>query len=876
MAEAFAIIGLTSALVQFLDFGSKVVRQLRRLEGELEDIPLVFRNVRSRLPLMLDVVRKLMLQMDAGLVRHESQETMLPVVRNCVSQAEQLDNLISKALPQKNESTWSRGKKAVFGVLMEPEIERIDAALKVNFDLLAQSGTFRLASNFDASKSGVSMLNMSGPTVNLTLLQNEHQSLQHHLPAYSEANPPCNGPVFMVPFQRDANFLGRVAALELIEQRFERHSAVALSGLGGLGTANRFRIDSKSQIAIEYSYIFREKHPGSHVFWVWGSNPMRFEESYQQIARKLSIHGWDDHKRDILQLVYEQLNTEELGKWLLILDNADDAFMYYGAKSGDSGYVRDNAKSYARYLPNNPKGLVLVTTRDRRVGERLSGRQPPIDVTSMTAQESSELLRSKISEPNWCEDDAAKLVAELSFLPLAITQAAAFISENNLTVSEYLETLASGDDDLTELLSEHLEDPRRDLDTENSVMRTWKLSFEQLANGCPRAAEILSLMSVLDWHSVPLLLLRKEKETETGLRTALGALQAFSLVTAGRGKDASCKMHRLVALSTQKWLQMRGSLGYWQSEALLVLSKIFPGPGQQRHAQWATYEALTPHAALIFSYTFSTTDDLLRCAKLLIAVALYSLSRGRYSDAFEMCSKSLEIRQGLLPHDDPAFLDSVQTLGEALLHRGELISARNMLQKAVSGREKALGPEHADTLESLSDLTITLLELDDLSSAEETCMKALNGRMQVLGEDDADTLVSLNILAILQHRQGDLATARRQGELDAASQAIDTVLAGEEKELGAEGYDIQVSLSNKALVCAAQGDFAEASGVLFRVLEMREKQLGPRHPSTAFTMKMITDIHEQNGERETAERFHAMRKGTEKPGALLQAGLLFD
>lgn len=232
MAEALAIIGLTSALVQFVDFGTKVIRQLRRLEGDMEDMPLVFRNVRSRLPLMLDVVRKLMLQMDAGMVQQESQETMLPVVRNCVAQAEQLDALIGRALPIKNESAWSRGKKAIIGVIAEPEIERIDAALKLNFDLLAQSGTFQLAKSLDASKTKQSMFDMSGSTVNLTLLQKPEQKTldmdTEHLPPYKHA-------ICMAPFPRDANFLGRNATLELIQKTFEERNVIALSGLGGIG-----------------------------------------------------------------------------------------------------------------------------------------------------------------------------------------------------------------------------------------------------------------------------------------------------------------------------------------------------------------------------------------------------------------------------------------------------------------------------------------------------------------------------------------------------------------------------------------------------------------------------------------------------------------
>ncbi len=103
MAEAIAVIGLVAALSEFGDFASKVVKQLRNLEVDVAEGPVVFRNVRNRLPLMLDLVRKIKLQMDAGLVSDSSQELMLPVIRNCTYHASRLDNLINKALPQPEE-----------------------------------------------------------------------------------------------------------------------------------------------------------------------------------------------------------------------------------------------------------------------------------------------------------------------------------------------------------------------------------------------------------------------------------------------------------------------------------------------------------------------------------------------------------------------------------------------------------------------------------------------------------------------------------------------------------------------------------------------------------------------------------------------------
>ncbi|MCJ1377282.1 hypothetical protein MMC17_000374 [Xylographa soralifera] len=779
--------------------------------------------------------------------------------------------------------------------------------MKSNFELLMHAGTFQISNRLDGSGSiSFAPTFTLSPTVHVTLAKQESQAVP--LP-WEEIEKPAHAmrAIFMVPFARDGNFLGRQDIINTVSETFRESHLVALFGLGGIG---------KSQIAIEYCYLFRDAHPSAQIFWVYGADPLHFEQGYQEIARKARIPGWDDQKTDKLKLVQEWLQEENVTDWLMVKDNADDASMFYGTRPSESYRIQNNSKSFARFLPQCPHGRVLITTRDRRLGERLSYRQGIIQITPLSAEDSKDLLRSKISEENWSENDALKLVEYLSSLPLAITQAAAFISENSVTVSEYFETLVNHGSNLKELLSEHLEDPRRDWNSENSVIKTWKLSFEQISKESPRAAEVLSLLAVLDYHGAPRSLLRKADETETGFRTALGVLQAFSLITATRGQSAICKIHRLVAISTQKWLEVRGTLQYWQYQGLDTLSRTFPGPGQQNFREFTNMLALMPHTQLILGYQFSSTAELLMCAKLLISTALFDLSSAKYPQAFEKCERSLNIRESLLGSDHPETLESAQSLGEALLHRGELRAAKTMLQRAIVGREKALGPRNVDTLESLSDMTITLLELNDLESAEKTGQRALEGREQVLGLDHPDYLVSLNIMAILHQLKGDyecalevtervlrdrekllgyecpdtlmtlnnLARLKYQmGDLDSANQMLDKVLAGEEMLLASNGYDIQVSLSNKAAVLVAQERFLDAEGILRNVIRMRESALGPLHPSTLFSIEALANVLEKIGSLEAAASLHKriinVGNGGQwlaEVGALIRAGLLFD
>lgn len=90
--------------------------------------------------------------------------------------------------------------------------------------------------------------------------------------------------------------------------------------------------------------------------------------------------------------------------------------------------------------------------------------------------------------------DTRELFDTLEHLPLAIKEAVSFITENSMTSSEYLEALVAGYEDVQDLLSEELVDQQQGSEAQNSVVWTWKLSFDHIRKFEPRAAEILSLM----------------------------------------------------------------------------------------------------------------------------------------------------------------------------------------------------------------------------------------------------------------------------------------------------------------------------------------------------------------------------------------------
>jgi hypothetical protein len=62
-------------------------------------------------------------------------------------------------------------------------------------------------------------------------------------------------------------------------------------------------IYSKSQLAIEYAFQFREQHPLSYVLWISASTTQSILQAYKDVARRLNLPGHDDPKADACQLV---------------------------------------------------------------------------------------------------------------------------------------------------------------------------------------------------------------------------------------------------------------------------------------------------------------------------------------------------------------------------------------------------------------------------------------------------------------------------------------------------------------------------------------------------------------------------------------------
>lgn len=222
----------------------------------------------------------------------------------------------------------------------------------------------------------------------------------------------------MLPFGRNKDFVGRQSHLDQLiailhnENTEEDCQRVALVGLGGVG---------KTQIALECAFQLQSICPTCSVFWVRGSDATTFDDAYRKIGEKLQIPGLQDDKADVKRLVKTRLSQESAGKWLMIVDNADDFEIFYHKSNDDNG-----SSALSEYLPFSTLGVILFTTRDRNAARRYAGSKV-IEIDKMDDKESRELLQGSVQNKQILDDDSSvtKLLELLVNLPLAIMQAAA-------------------------------------------------------------------------------------------------------------------------------------------------------------------------------------------------------------------------------------------------------------------------------------------------------------------------------------------------------------------------------------------------------------------------------------------------------------------
>ena len=217
---------------------------------------------------------------------------------------------------------------------------------------------------------------------------------------------------------------------------------------------------------------------------------------------------------NIFQLLRDWLRDKRKERWVLILDNVDDASFLLeppaiDMKAQETGQDNHSRLSRYEYLPSFEHGSVLITTRSREAAKKLVDDSDVIDIHPMHEEHAVALLEKKLGQQA-NSGDLQELAGALELMPLAVTLAAAYIKQRTprFSVRQYLDEFWMSDESNFCLLDDNAGYLRRDREASNSIILTWQISFEHIHRTRRSAADLLSLMSFFDRQSIPESLLR--------------------------------------------------------------------------------------------------------------------------------------------------------------------------------------------------------------------------------------------------------------------------------------------------------------------------------------------------------------------------------
>jgi tetratricopeptide (TPR) repeat protein len=604
---------------------------------------------------------------------------------------------------------------------------------------------------------------------------------------------------------------------------------VALVGLGGVG---------KTQIALECAFQLQKIFPTLSVFWVRASDVTSFDNAYRDIGQQLGIPGLEDDKAEVKRLVKTKLSQESTGRWLMIVDNADDFEIFYPKENEDgrSGVLSE-------HLPSSPLGAILFTTRDREAATRYA-RANVIEIDEMNDIEARDLFRRGLQNKQLAEDKdgTITLLKLLVNLPLAIMQAAAYLNAKSSTIAKYLKIYEESSDNVIKLLSKDFEDVWRYPGMKNPVATTWLISFQQIQNRDALAADYMAFMSCIKEQDIPLSLLPSASQFDKA--EALGTLKAFRFIKERVSGD-SYDMHRLVHTAMQNWLKHKDEWDSQKYRTLTQIASIFPWPQHENRAVWMLY---LPHTQYTIT-TFNTRVKKTKEEKKLLGRILHNLGecfriRGQYVEAEAMCRQTLQLRETVLGRDHPDTLASMNNLATSLRQRGKYVEAEAMCRQTLQLRETVLGRDHPDTLVSMNHLATSLRQRGKYVEAEALDRQTLQLQETVLGRDHPDTLMS----------KSNLANSLRQRGKYVEAEALDRqTLQLRETVLGRDHPDTLGSMNNLANSLHQRGKYVEAEAMCRQTLQLRETVLGRDHPDTLMSMNNLATSLYQQGKYVEAE-----------------------
>ncbi|MEU7761616.1 tetratricopeptide repeat protein, partial [Micromonospora aurantiaca (nom. illeg.)] len=575
----------------------------------------------------------------------------------------------------------------------------------------------------------------------------------------------------------------------------------AVHGLGGIG---------KSELVLHYARGRLDRY--RLVWWVNADSPGSLAVGLGGLTRRL-------HPAATLTDAYEwavgwlQANPG----WLLVLDNVEDIDHILGLLGLLHG-----------------RGDVLVTTR-RDVSGAWWRRSwlAPLRLGVLARQDSVDLLHRLTERVD--PAGAGRLAEQLGDLPLALEQAAAYISHHqDVDFDAYRGRL-------TERFTRTA--TYAGAGTQRTIAEVWRITMGALTRRLPLAGRVLDVLAWLASDRLPVDVLYPLADDVDDVRDAVALLASYNMISRA---DGLIGVHRLVQAVTRANQHDNGGVEGPVAEAVRLLRAALPADPWGNPAGWPRWTTLLPHVDAL-TMTVPPAARTREQLHLADRAATFRQGQGQHVAAITQFVQVLADGQRLLGDNHPDTLTWGNNLAAAYGEVGRVGEAISLQEQVLATRRRVLGDDHPDTLTSGSNLAVAYGEVGRVGEAISLHERVLADRRRVLGDDHPDTLIS----------GGNLAAAYRSaGRTNEAIILYEQALTDRRRVLGDDRPSTLISGHNLAVIYGEVGRFGEAISLHERVLADRRRVLGDDHPDTLTSWSNLAIAYGRAGRTGEAISLH--------------------
>lgn len=641
---------------------------------------------------------------------------------------------------------------------------------------------------------------------------------------------------------RNNNFTGRQALLDALHERLRTEGTTAvlpeaLHGLGGVG---------KSQIALEYVHQHASDYDA--VWWIPAERPEQIRQALIQLAERLHLQAGLETNIAVPRVMEALRTGRPCRNWLLVFDNAEEL------------------ETVRPFFPTDGPGRVLVTSRNAQWAQ--AARTVEVDVFARS--ESIALLRKR--GPELPDDQAGRIAEALGDLPLAIEQAAAWLTETGMPVDEYLQIFEDERADLSnrrhELLAAGVP-----VDYPEPVAAAWNMSLQRLNQHHPGAIQLLHLCSAFAPEPISRRLLTGVRGVSLSpelaevlqdpirLGHAIREINRYALIKINH-RSHTIEMHRLVKavllgqMSAQQQADMRHSV-----HVLLAHGD----PNDVSAANFSRYADLFSHA--LASRAWECEDKWVR--QMVRNVIRFLYVWGDHEGCRAFAGQVVQSWREYLGEEDLETLSVSRNLGHCLNVLGHHTEARRLNARTLEllRASPEAGEDHEDTLATVGAVAHDARLMGDFAKSLELGHSRWVRSVRIYGEEDPLAMAAANDYAQALRAVGDFAYA---AQISRSARDTAAVVLGEDALLTIQ---LETGLS---VDIRESGDYLGARDAQERTYARSSRSIPENAPVAINALRALGVARRKAGDHEgalqvTREALARHRLGYTEPNLRISA-----